>query len=107
MDLPNFSHISENGIHFIKNLLVLNPQERCLFIIIITLVIFIFFIINTINIVIIIRMTAVQALQHPWLTDNRVNLAFCFVNNLFFAYAIICFRQHSFLVEQIVSSSIF
>jgi len=45
MDLPNFSHISENGVNFIKNLLVLNPHDR---------------------------QTAGQALQHPWLTDNRV-----------------------------------
>jgi len=45
LDLPNFEHVSDAGKDFIKNLLVLDPSERH---------------------------TAAQALQHPWLTDNRV-----------------------------------
>ena len=49
LDLPNFEHVSDAGKDFIKKLLVLDPSERH---------------------------TAAQALQHPWLTDNRVHSSF-------------------------------
>jgi serine/threonine protein kinase len=45
MDLPNFSHISDQGKDFIRGLLVLDPDNR---------------------------LTASQCLSSPWLTDNRV-----------------------------------
>ena len=52
LDLPNFEHVSDAGKDFIKKLLVLDPSERH---------------------------TAAQALQHPWLTDNRVHFSFFYI----------------------------